>query len=491
MKSLLVALISTTSAARRRRRANLLIMPIPCRLFILLQTFLLWLLLFAPTTVRSFVVEVTTTTMTSPSSKASIHHGMNHYDHVVSNCASTVDSPLFMTKKRKGSSYETSSSTLCAPYSGDHGGRPVLMTQISRPSPTSQAAVYPRNFLAMTWYYAMLNLSSHAAKANGNSSNINMHYNWDLSTEDNYRESNVPQQQQLGDEQQHAAFYGKYRHVRRRLDYTYHAIYSQSRQLLQDKIIDTVLLNTAKTSTTGGGAATGSMSSKRRRRVVEKNNRHPWILFTAGVMGAGKSYTTQRLQQEGKLPLGDVYVKVDPDEIRTILPEYATYVTLNAETAGEYTQKEAGMIAEIITEVALDRGINVLVDGSLSDSKWYTRYFEQLRNSYKKLHIGIVHVTAPLDTILHRIVERAKITGRMIPQHVLLNSIESVPRSVQVLRDQVDFFVQIVNNTNDHNAGAVGSKTSNVVVMDDSRYLQQFQPSSTSTATTAAIPVRV
>ena len=484
MKSLLlVALISTTSAARRRRRANLLIIPIPCRLFILLvQTCLLLLLLFAPTTVQSFVVEVTTTTMTSPSSKASVRfHTMNHYDYVVSNCASTVDSPLFMTKKRKGSSYETSSSTLCAPYSGGHGGRPVLMTQISRPSPTSQVE-HPRNFLAMTWYYAMLNLSSHAAKANGDSSNI-MHYNWDLSTEDNYRESNVPKQQ-LG-EQQHAAFYGRYQRARRRLDYTYHAIYSKSRQLLQDKIIDTVLLNTAKTSTTGG--ATGS--SKRRR--VEKNNRHPWILFTAGVMGAGKSYTTQRLQQEGKLPLGDVYVKVDPDEIRTMLPEYSTYVTLNAETAGEYTQKEAGMIAEIITEVALDRGINVLVDGSLSDSKWYTRYFEQLRNSYKKLHIGIVHVTAPLDTILHRIVERAKITGRMIPQHVLLNSIESVPRSVQVLRDQVDFFVQIVNNTNNHNTGAVGSKTSNVVVMDDSRYLQQFQPSSTSTATTAAVPVRV
>ena len=39
----------------------------------------------------------------------------------------------------------------------------------------------------------------------------------------------------------------------------------------------------------------------------------------------------------------------------------------------------AGMIAESITDIALSRNQNVLVDGSLKDAAWYEDYFEKLR----------------------------------------------------------------------------------------------------------------
>ena len=63
---------------------------------------------------------------------------------------------------------------------------------------------------------------------------------------------------------------------------------------------------------------------------------------------------------------------------------------------------EAGMVSEILTLAALEKGKNVLVDGSLRDSDWYQGYFASLRNDYPLLKIGIIHVTAPREAIIER-----------------------------------------------------------------------------------------
>jgi predicted kinase len=271
------------------------------------------------------------------------------------------------------------------------------------------------------------------------------HYNCDISTEDNYRSDN------------HESC-GRYKTIRQRLDYTYHAHYSCSRQLLQDTIIESML-----TSTKVEDKDTGEECSI---------PAEPWIVFTAGVMGAGKTHTIRQLHANGQFPL-ESFVTVDPDEIRRLLPEFHVYVETCPERAGELTRKEAGMIAEILTEAALERGQNVLVDGSLRDNAWYQNYFTTLRHAFPTLKLGIIHVTAPVDAILGRVEvrsagrrprslrrlddpaantlfwyvtqQRAKTTGRVVPRDVLLKSIEQVPRSVKILNQYVDVFLEIYN----------------------------------------------
>ena len=100
---------------------------------------------------------------------------------------------------------------------------------------------------------------------------------------------------------------------------------------------------------------------------------------------------------------------VDPDEIRRLLPEFELYLDHSPEMAGEHTRKEAGFIAEILTQIALVAGRNVLVDGSLNDSDWYRNYFNILRRDYgngNNLRIGILHITAPREAVF----ERAKVS---------------------------------------------------------------------------------
>ena len=248
-----------------------------------------------------------------------------------------------------------------------------------------------------------------------------MRYDWSLSTEENYISDS---------EYQH---FGSYADIRKSLDYSYHSNYIKERQLVQDDIID-LLLNTTQVVDPISGV-TCEIPSR------------PWITFTAGGMGAVKSWTIRHLSQQGLFPL-EAFVRVDPDDIRHHLPEFKTYAFIEPELAGERTRKEAGMISEILTLAALEKGHNVLVDGSLRDYSWYHSYFRRLKRQYSPLRIGIVHITAPPQVVHARAASRAKQTGRVIPHSTLEDSLRQVPQSVRQLSPLVDFYAQLHNAEN-------------------------------------------
>jgi hypothetical protein len=72
-------------------------------------------------------------------------------------------------------------------------------------------------------------------------------------------------------------------------------------------------------------------------------------------------------------------------------------------------------------------------------------YFMSLRKSYRRLKIGIIHVTAPSEAIFDRVQQRAKATGRVVPLDALRRSIDEVPKAVKQLQASVDFFLEIDN----------------------------------------------
>ena len=170
----------------------------------------------------------------------------------------------------------------------------------------------------------------------------------------------------------------------------------------------------------------------------------PWIVFTAGAMGAGKSHTMNALVEKGRFPL-KAFVRVDPDDIRHLLPEYHMYIDENPELAGKLTNKEAGFISEILTLAALQAGKNVLLDGSLRDAEWYQTYFARLREEFPSVRQAILHVTAPRQAVFQRAAERAKATGRVVPQELLEEALEQVPRSVEKLAPLVDYYAELNN----------------------------------------------
>jgi len=227
-------------------------------------------------------------------------------------------------------------------------------------------------------------------------------------------------------------FYGPYAHIRKGLDYSYHSNYSRERQLLQDAIIAD-FTTTPKIVDVDGQVGTTPTE--------------PFIVFTAGAMGAGKGYVLHYMNQHGYFPLPS-FVIVDPDEIRSHFPEYNLYKSENPLMAGELTRKEAGYIVEILTYAAMQAGKNVLVDGSLRDWEWYGEYFARLKEEYSCAKISILHVDAPREAIIQRANHRGVITGRKIPQETLEMAIKQVPISISMLKDQVDSYYKLNNSPN-------------------------------------------
>ena len=172
----------------------------------------------------------------------------------------------------------------------------------------------------------------------------------------------------------------------------------------------------------------------------------PWLVFTAGCMGAGKGHTIEWLFQQNLFPL-NAFVRVDPDIIRELLPETRGYISRNSLAAGAMTQKEVGYIAEVLTMNALGLGKNILVDGSLRNAAWYTEYIESLRVTFPNLKIAILYVTASVDTVLTRVKKRGEITGRLVPEEVILGTLKQLPESMRVLSPYSDFVAAFENES--------------------------------------------
>ena len=237
-----------------------------------------------------------------------------------------------------------------------------------------------------------------------------LNYDYSVSTQANY--SAAP-----GQSDSHVGPYAK---IRASLDSTYHGIYMPARQRLQDRLIARTL-------------ATGSAQKK------------PWLIFTAGPMGAGKSHVVQWMYERGTF-LVDKLVHCDPDLLRSALPEWAGYVARDPLTAGTLTHREAGLLVEIATEAALRAGAHVWVDGSLKDSVWYRGAISDVRRRYPHYSIAILEVHARPERIFERVARRAADTGRDVPREEVLDAIERVPKSVAALCDLCDFSAMIDNS---------------------------------------------
>ena len=247
-------------------------------------------------------------------------------------------------------------------------------------------------------------------------------YDFSKSTEENFaiRDREEP------------VFVGKYAKERESLDYNYHKHYNSERQLLQDTLMDrfhdTVVHDTENNTTCD--------------TPLEN-----WMVFTAGTMGAGKGHTIHWLASQGLFPLS-AFVRVDPDMLRELLPELPGYILQNPSTAGYMTQKEAGYIAEVLSLNALQRGKNVLVDGSLRQAEWYRAYITNLHNRFSKLRFAIIQVTAKETTIFERVERRTKVTGRVVPRELLLETMQQIPSSLRILAPYVDYVATFANENN-------------------------------------------
>lgn len=333
------------------------------------------------------------------------------------------------------------------------------------------------------------------------------HYDYSKSTEENYSNESP-------------LYTGKFAKIRELLDYSYHTFYTYERQLLQDQIIDFLIIKFLKnkassttpkslslnsslnsssnslsnlsTNTTDSSPSpsldiTINLNSNSNSITIDSNSNlydqadfiscSPWMVFTAGSMGVGKSFTMSWLGKKKLFPTHQ-FIFIDPDEIRSLLPEYKYYLNNDHESLGNLTQKEAGYISEILVNVSLQSNFNVLMDGSLRDWKWYKEHFLSLRKNFLTIRLGIFYVKASIDRIIQRAEKRSALPElctlprnlndlrsenfepnvinidpvtyeeqlpRKVPRDFLIQVSETIPQSIVRLKEYVDLYCEFLN----------------------------------------------
>jgi hypothetical protein len=233
-------------------------------------------------------------------------------------------------------------------------------------------------------------------------------------------------------------FTPRFRAARLQLDYKWHGVYSLARQEVQDDLIERLLTQGARST-------------------------RPWLVFTAGAMGAGKSHVLSDLATGERyfeishgsplFPL-HAFIHCDPDVIKSMLPEASALAEFDRMTAAAKLHSESVTVSEILNRVALMQSRNIVVDSSLRDSVWYSAFIKSIRESFPTYRIAILMVTAPSHLVLQRAERRAQITGRLIPRQVLEATLEAVPESYRLLSPLVDYHATF-NNAEDGKAAVL------------------------------------
>lgn len=218
------------------------------------------------------------------------------------------------------------------------------------------------------------------------------------------------------------SFYGEFALIRSGLDYEYHQHYSKERQLQQDKWIKEYI---------------GQLEP------VCSKLEPPLLLYTAGAMGSGKSHSVRRLLNFDP----NNTLIIDPDKFKEMIPEYRKLKREDPLNASSIVHQESGFLCEIALEVALERQLNVIVDGSLTDYQWHINQFAKIRKMYPKYtNIEIMFVRTIWIEVLRRATERGEITGRIISPGKLRDTYNLVTKSVEILQLYANKVYYVDNN---------------------------------------------
>eukprot|EP00929_Paragymnodinium_shiwhaense_P121327 TRINITY_DN93518_c0_g1_i1.p1 TRINITY_DN93518_c0_g1~~TRINITY_DN93518_c0_g1_i1.p1 ORF type:complete len:743 (+),score=111.75 TRINITY_DN93518_c0_g1_i1:76-2304(+) len=221
------------------------------------------------------------------------------------------------------------------------------------------------------------------------------------------------------DAKQHGELYGVYAGIRTKLDFTYHVNYTERRQAWQDRMVSRV----------------ARCTSPRPR---------PWVVFTCGAMGAGKGHVMTWLSKQNIFPLEDI-VHIDPDHFKRVMPEWPGYTKNNQLTAGTMCHDESGLMQELAQEVALQRGQNVWIDGSLRNHAWYAQVFADIRVRFPTYRVAVFYVHCSFGEVIRRAEKRGHDTGRFIPEERLRQSVEATKTAIMMLAPLADFVARIDN----------------------------------------------
>ncbi|MBY0538346.1 zeta toxin family protein [Patescibacteria group bacterium] len=159
-------------------------------------------------------------------------------------------------------------------------------------------------------------------------------------------------------------------------------------------------------------------------------------VFMAGAPGAGKTEFSRCLIRDTFGPDTTLIVRIDPDEIRMLIP---TYIKGKAELFNRATTKGV----EILVDHCYDRNLDksFLLDGTLSNCEVARRNIERALDRGRKVLIYFVYKDPVVAWDFTQ--KREKIEGRNIPKESFINQYFGSIETINQLKKEYGNRIQI------------------------------------------------
>lgn len=130
------------------------------------------------------------------------------------------------------------------------------------------------------------------------------------------------------------------------------------------------------------------------------------------------------------------FVHCDSDQMKNHIPEYHAAISSGARDAAYMVHSESALIGDRIRDTTIEQGKNLILDGT---GRWFDHYKEVATHLKERgYHVQLIMPHITYDQAKPRVESRAEVTGRFVPDEVLQQAYEAIPRNFEALASLVD-----------------------------------------------------
>ncbi|WP_242310464.1 zeta toxin family protein [Bacillus cereus group sp. BfR-BA-01524] len=202
-------------------------------------------------------------------------------------------------------------------------------------------------------------------------------------------------------------------------------------------------------------------------------------ILLGGGSAAGKSSIGELVIKGYKLQKQNM-IWIDPDKIKEKIPEYQDAMESedieSMKQAAFLVHDESSDITMKLLKICMKRKLNFMYDGTMKNEVKYIKLIQQLRQAGFSIKAIIVDV--PIKVALERSNMRFKVTGRLVPEHIIEQSHMRVATTFSKIKDLIDCFTLYDNTGKEPEVFAFKeSKRVKEIIVDESRNNQFYEKS--------------
>ncbi|PFV32139.1 Zeta toxin [Bacillus thuringiensis] len=210
-----------------------------------------------------------------------------------------------------------------------------------------------------------------------------------------------------------------------------------------------------------------------------QQEQEPEAILLGGGSAAGKSSIGELVIKGYKLQKQNM-IWIDPDKIKEKIPEYQDAMESedieSMKQAAFLVHDESSDITMELLKICMKRKLNFMYDGTMKNEVKYIKLIQQLRQAGFSIKAIIVDV--PIKVALKRSNMRFKVTGRLVPEHIIEESHMRVATTFSKIKDLIDCYTLYDNTGKEPEVFAFKeSKRVEEIIVDESRNDQFYEKS--------------